>query len=333
MPVVAALVSALVVTFLVTGLTLAQVEEQWNITVVIETLLVARLTLIVALAHVFILGLPLFLFLRSRMQVGLGTCAIGGFLVGAIPFGAMTLLAMFGLQSALTGGKATVVDGIPTLAGWIEWLWNSGSVGLFGIAGGLAFWLAMRRFETFSARNAQELSGGRQTGTWSLFAVAGLVTAVLLSLSSVVKDNSCHNLFRDGRTSIGPQVDASIEIAAADWSILRRIFVELEVRHALSFRSDNKTEGGHIVWRDLNACNDEVNVDALDQPWLAEAGAPSPERGIKISVYALRKGSGWNPVARDLLDRINSAWPRRLIFDDAERKHISMEQALQGRKN
>src|SRR5258708_2068922 len=110
MPLAAALLAAIAAAFLVTILTLVQIEEPWNIVVVSEGVGAARATLIVALAHAFVLGLPLFFLLRSRRRVGIIACALGGFLVGAGPFGLLDLISMFGMQSASTGGVATVVN-------------------------------------------------------------------------------------------------------------------------------------------------------------------------------------------------------------------------------
>jgi hypothetical protein len=145
MPLLAsALLAALATTLLFITPTLRQIEEPWNIVVVSQTLALLRTTFIVTLAHAFILGIPLFLALRSITSTGAITCALGGLLLGAMPFGALALVSMIGLQSASTGGKATVVNGVPTLAGWIEYAYAVGSIGLLGLAGGLTFWVAMR---------------------------------------------------------------------------------------------------------------------------------------------------------------------------------------------
>ena len=86
-----ALLAALVATLLLTIPTLAQIEEPWNIVVVSEALTFARLTFIVALAHALILGLPLFFFLRSIHRLGIASCVLAGFLVGAVPFGVLAV--------------------------------------------------------------------------------------------------------------------------------------------------------------------------------------------------------------------------------------------------
>jgi hypothetical protein len=171
-----------------------------------------------ALADALILGIPLFLIFRSMRPAGAITCALGGFLVGAVPFGALALISMIGLQSASTGGKATVVNGVPTLAGWIEYAYSVGSIGLMGLVGGLIFWVAMRvsgQLAGWPNRTDAQLSKlGR--GSWGVVSAAVVLTGAVFLLPSVVKDNSCHNLFRDGRTSIGPQINADISLSTED---------------------------------------------------------------------------------------------------------------------
>jgi hypothetical protein len=247
-----------------------------------------------ALADALILGIPLFLIFRSMRPAGAITCALGGFLVGAVPFGALALISMIGLQSASTGGKATVVNGVPTLAGWIEYAYSVGSIGLMGLVGGLIFWVAMRvsgQLAGWPNRTDAQLSKlGR--GSWGVVSAAVVLTGAVFLLPSVVKDNSCHNLFRDGRTSIGPQINADISLSTEDWPTLTQIFVDFGAIHSLSFRGDEQIRQGTLMWRDLNLCSEAgVNVDAVDRPWLAQMNSPLADRGIQFSVYELKPGS------------------------------------------
>jgi hypothetical protein len=329
----AALLSAVVVTLLFTVLTLTEIEEPWNIVVVSQVLSLARITLVVVLAHALLLGLPLFLFLRSLSRVGIISCALGGFLVGTAPLAVLDLISMFGVQNASTDGKATVINGVPTLAGWIEYAQAVGFAGAFGLAGGLTFWLALRLSrQRIEAPNAMEAHPGkRRTGPWRI-AIALLLTCALFGLPSVVRDSSCHNLFRDGRASIGPQVAGEIKLMADDWPMLTRLFVDFGEKQSLSFRSDEEIRRGTIMWRDLNLCSEAgVNIDAIDRPWLTQINSPLAYRGIQFSVYELKAGSDWNRLARDLLDKIEMTWPHKMTFRGPDGKEISVQEALKGR--
>jgi hypothetical protein len=114
----ATLLAAVVVALLFIGLAAKDIEESWNIVVVSELFVLLRLTFLVALAHAIVLGLPLFLFLRAKSRVGIVACAFGGFVVGAAGPAVLGLLGLFGgSYNAWSGGRATVVNGVPTLLG------------------------------------------------------------------------------------------------------------------------------------------------------------------------------------------------------------------------
>src|SRR4051812_44973177 len=119
--VAAASLSAAVATLPPVVLTLADIEDPWTTGIVFESLILTRMIFLVALAHALGLGLPTFFFLRSRNQVGVVSCAVGGFLIGAVPLGVLALISMFRLQTASSGGVPTVVNGMPMLAGLIEY--------------------------------------------------------------------------------------------------------------------------------------------------------------------------------------------------------------------
>jgi hypothetical protein len=241
---------------------------------------------------------------------------------------------MFGLQSASTGGKVTVVNGVPTPAGWIEYARAVGFIGLFGLAGGLAFWAAMR-LSGEPSREAHGTDAGSndlRAGSWTIVSMAVFLTCTVFLLPSVVTDNSCHNLFRDGRTSIGPQIGADIKLTAEDWPTLRQMFIDFGVKHSLSFRSDQQIRRGEIMWRDLNLCNEAgVNIDVLDQPWLTQINPALAGRGVSFRVYELKVGSDWNRLARNLIDEIDTTWPDKTTFRGPDGKVVSTQDALNGR--
>jgi len=331
--VAAALLSAVAVTALVTVPALTRIEEAWNIVVVHEALALARLTFLVALAHAFVLGLPLFLLLRWMGRVGIVACALSGLVIGATPFGVLALTSMFGVQSASTGGTPTVIEGVPTLAGWIEYARTVGSMGLLGLAGGVTFWAARRSLQRVGATHGTDAPSSRsRAGAWPIAALAVLLSGAILILPSAVTDRSCHNLFRDGRTTLSPQVDADLKLRAEEWPALTRTFVDFGTAHALSFRSDQQIRDGTLTWRSLSLCNDAgVAIVATDRPWLAQIHSPLADRGISFGVYELKGESGWKPLARDLLNDIDMQWPRQTTFRGPDGKVISLPDALRGR--
>jgi hypothetical protein len=336
-----ALLAAFVATLLSIIPTLAWIEEPWNIVAVSQALSLARTTFIMAIVHALLLGLPLFFLVRSKGRIGAAISALGGFIVGAVPFGILTLISMIGVQHASSGGRPTVINGVLTPAGWTEYAYTVGAIGLLGVSGGLIFWLTMRICGQIADRpdKLEALPSKPSARSWSTASAAFLLSCATLVLPSVVKDYSCHNLFIDGRTSVGPQIRADLKLPAESWSTLRQIFVDFGAAHALSFRSDEQIRRGTVTWRDLNLCNEAgVNIDALDQPWLArmprlaEIKSPLADRGISLSVYALQPDSDWRPLARELIEKIDTTWPQKVTFSGPDGKVISVEQALKGRQ-
>jgi hypothetical protein len=329
--------AAVTVTLLLTIPLLAEIEEPWNIVVASEILELTRLTFVVALARALVLGFPLFLVLRSiRGQVGAALCLLGGFLVGAVPTGLFVLssvIEMSSHQSESIGGKATVIDGVTTLAGWIGHAESVGFWGLLGIAGGLSFWGAMRVSGQMAdtPNQSQAQSNKSLAGSWGIAFAATVLTFAIFLLPGVVRDKSCHNLFRDRQIGINPQIYARIKLSSEDWPTLRQIFVDFGKAHSLSFRSDEQIRSGNILWRDLNLCNEEgINIDALDQPWPPQTNSPRVDREIALSVFDLKADSNWKPLAGDLLNRISVTWPQKTTISGPDGKVISIEKALKG---
>lgn len=170
------------------------------------------------LGHAIILGLPCFFILDSRRRVNLFSAITVGFAVGALPFGIFVgILASLpvGNTSSWTNGVPTVVNGVRTLAGWIELfgaLIYAGLFGLFGALAGLVFWLTLKAWgwraapaemATSLPERGRFLRVGASTGTLVL---AVVVTTGVFAIPAITKDRTCHNMFRDGRTSVVPQV-------------------------------------------------------------------------------------------------------------------------------
>lgn len=102
-------------------------------------------TFAIAVSHAVLLGLPLFLVFRSMGWINVVTCVVFGFAVGAAPAGVLT----WPLQhpelhaSASVDGVPTIIDGIITGAGLVNYIKPLIYFGLYGALGGFAFWVAL----------------------------------------------------------------------------------------------------------------------------------------------------------------------------------------------
>ena len=104
----------------------------------------AIITLFVSALFVTILGLPTFLALKAKGLVNAKAAITAGFFLAAVPVALLTWPMRPGSSSSV-GGVAHVVDGVPTLAGWMSYGVGCLSIGALGVAGALAFWLVYRR--------------------------------------------------------------------------------------------------------------------------------------------------------------------------------------------
>ncbi len=107
-----------------------QIEEPVNIVAIQQFLNLTMTTFMVATAHAVLFGLPLFLLVRrKRSHVGIAICALGGFVVAALPFGVLALVSMLSVQNASTDGRPTIVNGVPTLFSGLStfapWDWQA----------------------------------------------------------------------------------------------------------------------------------------------------------------------------------------------------------------
>lgn len=285
----------------------------------------------VALAHAVILGLPIFLYLNARGRAGVVSSIVAGFAIGCLPIGLLTFPLWLGTNfNASTNGVPTVVNGVRTLAGWLEYLQL---MGVFGAVAGMTFYATLRATRDFPNRGREPDIGRPRARAFVANGLTGLsllLTAGALALPTITQDRTCHNMFRDGRTSVGPRVNIVLQISSDDWPRLTQLFRDFSAAHGLSFRDSSRMSPGVVQVLGLSLCNERgVNIVALEQIWHQTVSVPAKD-GVTLGIYELHEGSGWQRLARDFIARLQSTWPQRLQFKDLSGHFIPMPQELQG---
>jgi hypothetical protein len=159
--------------------------------------------------------------------------------------------------------------------------------------------------------------------------VAVLLAGAVVALPSITKDRTCHNMFRDGRRTIGAKVRIYLQVDNNDWSTLKKVIEDFSAKRELSFRDSSQTRPAVSVLA-LSLCDDRgTNISVNEQHWaFGEFASPISGRGIGILFYEVRVGSGWEVVARDLVSDIESIWPGRIQFRDGNGRIIPKPEEL-----
>jgi hypothetical protein len=238
---------------------------------------------VVALAHAVLLGVPAYLLMRMRGSVNALSAAIAGFVIGIVPVGLLGL-----------GESGTQ---------WIAYLQGVLPFGGFGLLGGLAFWATLRITSQAPGLRAASLI------------VVPLLAAAALALPLIAKDRSCHNLLRDGRSTISAQLRAEVHVEHSEWPAIVELVRAFAASHGLSFRDSSKDAPDVVRTLYLSACDHGVNIEISEQRW-AHNGYKHVlgDRGVAIGVYPQRSDTDWQRLARPLVETLESRWPGKIRF-------------------
>ena len=112
----------------------------------------------VSLAHLLLLGLPVFFFLQRLSKLRWSTVAAAGFICGVVP------IAIFNLPSHQPGYSSganwygTYVElyknGEPTIHAWLVYAENCFRFGLLGVAAAIAYWRVSLQLSSKSSQHA-----------------------------------------------------------------------------------------------------------------------------------------------------------------------------------
>lgn len=312
------------------------------------SLKILPLAFAVALAHAFVLGLPLFLLLRRAGWANGFSATAAGFGIAALPLGALTwpLNHSGARYSSWIGPERvpTVVDGSPTLAGWLHYLETLAQFGAFGALGGLAFWVAVSRFGLLPARAGSEepslapAPGGSRpsvlwkTPSWRIAVFAGVfvIAAGIFLIPTITKDRTCHNVLRDGRSHISAKVGIDLQIPDEEWPVLVKRLQDFAREQDLSFRDSSEVRPGVLRTLYLSLCSEAgITITTVEQRW-AHNGFKNlvTGRGVGIALYQVRDSADWRQLARLMISDLKEQWPDRVWFRDGLGRVVPMPEEL-----
>jgi hypothetical protein len=275
----------------------------------------------VTLGYTLILGLPVALFYRARRWTRLSATLVGAFLIGAIPFGILTVSV---------NGIRWIIDDVRTLADWLDYLGSLAAFGALGASGGLVFWLTLKSCGVLAASDhegAAPTPGARRIAA-ALTALATMASVAVAALPSVTMDRSCHNVFRDGRRSVPSSLNIDLDIAMEEWPAVTTVLENFAASHGMLFR-DSSSSRPQVKVLGLSACTEQVVIDVIDQRWASRNYAPLlAGRGVPVWIYDLADGNEWRPLARELVAALDSQWPGKVRFRDGGGRLIPPPAAL-----
>jgi len=289
------------------GATLSAAVPAAAVTAMSGELRLFTLSFAVALAHSVLLGLPLYGLLRSRGFLTSWWVAVGGGgIVGVLPFGCLALLSL--PDQASTDGTPTVINGVRTMAGWLEFFQLLGELAALGALGGLTFWLIIRLHTALLSTSANVAVVPQRVLGWrsitALASAAGIVACAAAAIPALTEDRSCHNPLR-GRSSISSQINLELHLGMRDWRAVDAEMREFAKKRGWSYQGDVRPDP-NFPWLQVSIC------DARGTEFVAIA--TDAREPIRVAVYQPQGGLDWREPFSAFYRRLQARWPGKLDF-------------------
>ncbi|MEW5687104.1 MAG: hypothetical protein AB1942_19460 [Pseudomonadota bacterium] len=217
---------------------------------------------------------------------GIVAAVAAGALLGVVPFGLLALASplMIVLMVVMGAVGASITWGLQRILAWPDrWL---------------------------SAATAQVV------GTLTLILTAAATfeaTHLAVRLMAGPRDESCHNTMRDGRKSIGPVANASLDIPEDEWPRLRSMLAA-EARGGGWAIRDYSHATEHSSRVAVSLCREPGTVLMVDE--LKFRDRPSPIPGVSVIVFQPQGGDEWTALTRGFYRQVSATWPGKLTFKD-----------------
>lgn len=273
----------------------------------------------IALAHAIIFGLPAYLIISRKKKITWYISIFAGFVIGCIVPAIIFFPYTPGQNyNAFVNGKETIINGIPTFYGWLNYAKFTAGSGFFGVLGGLSFWLTLK---ILNKQNSDVANSRISISPYTIIPLAILITSItIVMLPIITKDRSCHNPLRGGESSMSPVLSLDVNITDADWSKMTDFFIQFAQEFNLEFKdsSDSKPDVYRILY--LSMCHDSgFQFSILEQRWARENYRnPNPNRGVSISVYAFGDDNNLKSIAQHFVIDAKERWPSKVSIRDGQ---------------
>jgi hypothetical protein len=259
---------------------------------------------VVAWFHAAVLGLPAYWFARRRGLFKWFTCLIGGAFIGALPLGMLLTLSELGggVTSASVGGVPTVVNGVTTLAGWLQLLEIVAALACLGAAGGFAFWLSAR------ASSARRL-------VWRALIIAVAVSTLigLFAAPRALTDRSCHQVMTHGRTSASPSFSLQVPSGEQEWLLVSEALKELALEENMDVRSSD----GRPYIVQISVCR--MSGSVIEAIWTPDrSDEMAAQFGIAVQIFQTEEQSDWRALAPLLKAKLEKKLPGRVTVKPSD---------------
>ena len=288
------------------------------------TLSLAPLILMTALSLAIFIGIPIYLALRWKKWVNIATCTLGGFATVAVPIAFLTWPLRYSelKTTASIDGVATIIDGVPTAAGWALFAAGIIRYALLGAIGGVVFWAVLKAIGALATQ--PHYTRKRVIAVFALTVVALAATGTMLSLPNFTRDRSCH-----GNYEMPIAVRIDLQVPDSEWSAVTDLLHTYAAAHQLSFRNSSEVRP-QVRLLYLSLCDDSrIHVMVNEQRWASRGYRNVMEgRGIGIGIYGPPNEQPWRELAADLIVELQARWPETVKFRDGGGRIVPMPEDL-----
>ena len=280
------------------------------------------------IAFAVVIALPLFVALKRWYRVNVYTSTLGGLVAAAAPsaFTSWPLRYASLKTNESIDDFVTMVNGVPTAAGWAFYAAEIFRFALLGAIGGLVFWAILKLAGELATEHRP--ARARVVATAAVSALAILSAAAILSLPIYTRDRTCHADY--SLPLIGPRIDLKVE--DSEWPAVGDLLHRYGDDSRLSVRDLSEVRPSvRILY--LSLCDSETLVLVNEQRWSSQGYRnPMPGRGVGITMYHRSEDARWRSLADDLIERLRARWPDSVTFMDDGGRHVSAPPELPSRR-